>query len=114
MRKKEEEGERAKGRASDLAYLIYPHSPIARWTDGRTGGRADGRASVVPRSLSSPLRSAVALGHAIRVESVSDCHDGRWVARSESPRGGLGNARDGTWKYSVGRQLEWGILWDVF
>ena len=108
MRKKEEEGERAaKGRASDLAYLIYPHSPIARWTDGRTGERAWFR---VP----SPLRSAVALGHAIRVESVSDCHDGRWVARSESPRGGLVNARVGTWKYSVGRQLEWEILWNVF
>ena len=37
------------------------------------------RASVVPPSSALP----VAFGHAIRVESVSDCHDGRWVGRAE-------------------------------
>ena len=63
------------GAASDLAYLIYPRR-AARWMDGRASG---GSAFLPP---------PVAGGHAIRVESVSDCHDGRSVGR-----GRLGNGQ---------------------
>ena len=79
----EEEGERA----SDLAYLIYPPSLGAGL---RTDGRASERASAaVPPSLS------VAGGHAIRVESVSDCHEGRAAAGSVDGRDGQRRRRFG-------------------
>ena len=80
-----EEGERASERADERSGERpgLPNIPSPRRAlDGRT--RTDGRASGGSAFLPPP----VAGGHAIRVESVSDCHDGRSVGR-----GRLGNGQ---------------------
>ena len=70
------ESERADERSGERPGLPNIPSPRAGRTDadGRAGGRDE-------RGGSAFLPPPVAGGHAIRVESVSDCHDGRSVGQ---------------------------------